>query len=116
MEVVNGTAIDGITDFRYYFLRMKHESNLTSKGQVTIPKDIRDALGLKPGQKVRFELDDDGNARIIQANGAEQIERRRAQIMKGVKEARRLYKAEGIDLGMDPVEYVDWIRGPAAEV
>lgn len=29
-------------------------SNLTSKGQVTIPADLRRALGLKAGDKVRF--------------------------------------------------------------
>ena len=30
-------------------------SNLTSKGQVTVPKIIRDYLGLKPGAPVTFE-------------------------------------------------------------
>jgi len=30
-------------------------TNLTSKGQVTIPKKIRDYLGLKPGTAVSFE-------------------------------------------------------------
>jgi antitoxin PrlF len=30
-------------------------SNLTSKGQVTVPKNIRDYLGLKPGAPVAFE-------------------------------------------------------------
>ncbi|TAK35694.1 MAG: AbrB/MazE/SpoVT family DNA-binding domain-containing protein [Chloroflexota bacterium] len=29
---------------------------ITSKGQVTLPKEIRDALGLRPGTEVEFEL------------------------------------------------------------
>jgi len=31
-------------------------SMLTSKGQVTIPKAIREALGLAPGDRIAFEL------------------------------------------------------------
>lgn len=30
-------------------------TNLTSKGQVTVPKAVRDYLGLKPGAPVTFE-------------------------------------------------------------
>jgi antitoxin PrlF len=30
-------------------------TNITSKGQVTVPKSIRDYLGLKPGSDVIFE-------------------------------------------------------------
>lgn len=33
---------------------------LTSKGQITIPKAIRDSLGLEPGDKVDFVLEADG--------------------------------------------------------
>lgn len=32
---------------------------LTSKGQVTIPQEIREALGLMPYSEVEFELDGD---------------------------------------------------------
>jgi AbrB family looped-hinge helix DNA binding protein len=35
------------------------EAKVTSKGQVTIPKNIRAALGLKPGEKVVFIHDND---------------------------------------------------------
>ena len=30
-------------------------SRLTEKGQVTIPKPLRDSLGLEPGQELEFE-------------------------------------------------------------
>jgi len=30
-------------------------AKVTSKGQITIPKNIRDNLGLRPGEKVSFE-------------------------------------------------------------
>ena len=29
-------------------------SNVTQKGQITVPSDIRRALGIRPGGKVRF--------------------------------------------------------------
>ena len=35
---------------------------VTSKGQVTIPKQVRDRLGIKPGSKVDFEVAEDGRA------------------------------------------------------
>jgi len=33
------------------------KSTLTSKGQITIPKEVRDELGLKPGDRVDFIKD-----------------------------------------------------------
>lgn len=35
-------------------------STLTSKGQVTIPKAIREAMGVRPGDRVRFTQREDG--------------------------------------------------------
>lgn len=39
---------------------MNTESTLTSKGQTTIPREIREGLGLKPGDRMTFTLMPDG--------------------------------------------------------
>jgi antitoxin PrlF len=41
------------------------ESALTSKGQATIPKAIREHLGLKPGGRIRFFIHPDGSVVIL---------------------------------------------------
>jgi AbrB family looped-hinge helix DNA binding protein len=35
-------------------------ATITSKGQITIPKEVRDALGLESGHQVSFLLREDG--------------------------------------------------------
>lgn len=40
-------------------------STLTSKGQTTIPKSIRDRLKLKPGDRVDFVVEDDGKVTLV---------------------------------------------------
>ena len=42
-------------------------STLTSKGQTTIPKAVRRHLGLKPGDKIRFLVEDDGRVMLLPA-------------------------------------------------
>ena len=37
------------------------QSTLTSKGQITLPKALRDELHLKAGDKIDFERNDDGS-------------------------------------------------------
>jgi antitoxin PrlF len=43
-------------------------STLTRKGQTTIPKDIRERLGLKPGDKIKFTVNADGSVTLVAAN------------------------------------------------
>lgn len=37
---------------------------VTSKGQITIPKDVREDLGLEPGSRIAFVRNDEGNYEI----------------------------------------------------
>jgi antitoxin PrlF len=39
---------------------MSTDATLTSKGQTTIPKGIRDSLGMKSGDRIMFTLMPDG--------------------------------------------------------
>lgn len=39
-------------------------ATLTSKGQITIPKDVRDALHLEPGDQLDFIIQDDGRVLV----------------------------------------------------
>jgi bifunctional DNA-binding transcriptional regulator/antitoxin component of YhaV-PrlF toxin-antitoxin module len=41
-------------------------STLTDNGQTTVPREIREALGIKPRQRLQWDLTKDGNA-IVRA-------------------------------------------------
>ena len=49
------------------------ESTITAKGQTTVPRDIRAALGLKPGDKLRYLLLGDGQVRILKQRPAAEL-------------------------------------------
>lgn len=42
-------------------------ATVTSKGQTTIPKPVRDHLHLKPGDRVEFIIQDDGSVVLVPA-------------------------------------------------
>lgn len=44
------------------------ESTLTSKGQITIPKSVRERLNLEPGDKVYFDIQEDGSVILVARN------------------------------------------------
>jgi antitoxin PrlF len=43
-------------------------TTVTAKGQVTIPKPVRDLLGLAPGSKVDFHRAADGSIVLVRAD------------------------------------------------
>ena len=48
---------------------------VTTKGQVTIPKPIRDRLGIAPGNAVSFLLAPDGRVVLVKDDGAPPVSR-----------------------------------------
>ncbi len=38
---------------------MAHSSTISSKGQITVPREIRNRLGLKEGDRVEFVVEND---------------------------------------------------------
>jgi antitoxin PrlF len=74
---------------------------ITSKGQVTIPKEIRDEFGLLPGTEVEF-FKDEGTIRVRKLDG----DRRR-----GREIADRLRRAPGGDIPMSTEEIMHLMRG-----
>lgn len=57
------------------------DSTITTKGQATIPKSIRDYLGLKPGDRVKFFKHPDGTVVILP--------KRPASAMRGTIKSKR---------------------------
>ena len=61
--------LDGACELWYYILidvmEVPVESAITVKGQATIPKTIREHLGLKPGDRVKFFVHPDGSVVLL---------------------------------------------------
>ena len=65
-------------------------AKVTSKGQITIPLDVRTALGLKAGSRVEFVAQSDGSYEILPAT-------RSIKDLKGVVHTRRTISIEQMD-------------------
>ena len=80
---------------------------VTEKGQVTIPKHIRQAAGVAPGSEVTFSLE--GSRIVITPVGTNIKEDRRAKLKAAAARVRRSLSAEFKHLGAD--EIMNFIRG-----
>ncbi len=68
VPLVGGTTKYYAHGSRYYSRAAM--STMTVKGQVTIPKAVRERLGLVPGMEVEFVMDDDGRVTVRRAGDA----------------------------------------------
>ncbi len=76
-------------------------SKVTSKGQVTIPKEIRDDFGFLPGTEVEFVREGDG-IRVRKPPGGR---------TRGDEIVERLKKASGGDIPLSTDEIMALTRG-----
>jgi AbrB family looped-hinge helix DNA binding protein len=67
------------------------EAKMTSKGQITLPKEIRLKLGLQRGDRVRFIVEDDGRVRLLPAK------RDISELMGILPKPKRKFSLEEID-------------------
>jgi AbrB family looped-hinge helix DNA binding protein len=74
---------------------------VTEKGQVTIPKEIRQHLGIEPGSEVEF---------IASENGALLVKSDAGQRPSVAEWAKRVQGTLDLD-GMSTDEYMIWLRG-----
>ena len=70
-----------------------NDARVMSKGQVTIPKNVREALGVKTGDRVTFIVDG-GTVRVI--NSTVYALRRVQEQMKGEAEKAGLFSEEDV--------------------
>jgi len=56
---------------------MAHQ--VTTKGQVTIPKRVRDYLGIRPGSGVEFEVGPEGEVLLRKAGKSAKVSRARSR-------------------------------------
>jgi AbrB family looped-hinge helix DNA binding protein len=80
---------------------------VTEKGQVTIPKHIRDAAGVAPGSEVKFTLE--GSKIVITPVGTGVREDRRAKLKAAAAKVRKSFSPEFKTLSAD--EIMNFLRG-----
>ncbi len=88
---------------------------MTVKGQVTVPKPLRDKLGLKPGQPVLFEENAAGEVVVRAAPVEDEAARKKRESDERVarfEAGMAKVRARNIDWGMTTDEFMATLREP----
>ena len=85
-------------------------TTLTIKGQVTIPKQIRDALDLQPGCKLNFAVNDDGDVLLQKAVAGAKSSKRGAVVTKQKKDRFEQVRGKA-DVHWRTQDLMDLMRG-----
>ncbi len=96
-----------------------HETaTVTAKGQITLPRTIRQALGADVGAKVAFELHDDGQIVVSRADAEHEDPAIGAflDLLAGDIRAGRHVRAIPDDLARDMLEHAEREAGPDEDI
>lgn len=96
-----------------------HEiATVTAKGQITLPRTIRRALGADVGARVAFELHDDGRIVVSRADAEHEDPAIGAflDLLAGDIRAGRHVRAIPDDLARDMLEHAEREAGPDEDI
>ncbi|MBK1625071.1 MULTISPECIES: AbrB/MazE/SpoVT family DNA-binding domain-containing protein [Hyphomicrobiales] len=80
---------------------------MTSKGQVTVPKHLRDLAGLRPGSEVRFSFEE-GRVTLSRADAEE-----RPGKTRGDRAVEAIVGTRTVNRGLSTDEIMRLMRGDA---
>jgi AbrB family looped-hinge helix DNA binding protein len=86
---------------------------VTSKGQVTIPKAVRDKLGITAGTDVGFS--EEGALIVVNHDEVVQGESRGERMARKLVEFGRMARKEGLLNNLTTDEIMEFTRGPRDE-
>ena len=96
-----------------------HEvATMTAKGQITLPRTVRQALGVDVGSKVAFELHEDGQIVVSRAEAEHEDPAIAAflDLLAGDIRAGRHVRALPDDLAQDMLEHAQREAGPDEDI
>ena len=92
------------------------QTNMTIKGQVTIPSAIRKAAGLVPGQPVEVVINDRGEAVVRAVDADAEREKRIQDKLARIHEVQAKFRAQDTMPGYTSDEWYQLMRGDPPEV